>query len=71
MRLERAKRQALEMLEAIPEDGQLCLTAVEDQWVWLGMGYAVSAIWAVYNGDDCFHLTRRGRDRLALMREED
>jgi hypothetical protein len=64
MILERSKRKAVELLASLPAnqpDAELSIASVEDQEVWLGIGWLVGNGWAVYRGDYCFRLSKVGR----------
>lgn len=69
MNLERAKVTALSMLASIPDDGELSLTRVEDQEVWLGIGYCTAKGWATYMGSNCFQITSAGHIALVTHQE--
>ena len=66
MILERSKRKAVELLAALPQpEAELSIANIEDQEVWLGMGWLIGNGWAVYRGDNCFRLSKVGRAEAA------
>lgn len=66
MILDSAKSQALQMLGDTPKGAELSIAGVEDQEIWLGMGYCVGKGLATYRGSYCFQITDSGRSMLAL-----
>lgn len=68
MILEKAKQKAIALLLSLPlehPEAELSISSVEDQLVWLGMGWLVGKGWAVYRGGFSFRLTPLGRVEVA------
>ena len=65
-------KDALGLLASLPErkHGAVSIQFVEDQHVWLGMGYCVAKGYAVYRGGYEFKMTPKGRKFLAEEADE-
>lgn len=57
MRLAQAQKEALNLLA---EDGGEVSLRPYEQYIWLGVGYAVAKGWATYRGDDHYCITPLG-----------
>lgn len=66
MILAKAIREALELLtNGIPKNAEVSIAGVEEQTLWMGMGYCVGKKWVVYRGAYDFRITPAGRKALA------
>jgi len=65
MHLEHAQREAIKILQDAPEGAEVSIAGIEDQTVWLGMGWLVGKGWAVYRGGHTFRFTQAGRFKAA------
>lgn len=75
MILAAATKDALELLATVPKTSRgprtlLSIENVEDQHLWLGMGYCVAKGYAVYRGGYDFRMTTKGRKFLAAEGRE-
>lgn len=65
MRLKKAAREALELLADVPKNAEVSIAGVENQLLWMGMGYCVGMGYAQYRGAYDFRITDDGRKHLA------